>query len=334
MPPPRNELSTAGLGEEEEALGRVIAELGGGHPLAASSPTREPGVREKPAKRKVGQEVMPRGSPEKKRSPSPRKKKNSELFPKEERPELFKNDDKFDALGTDRAAKIVYSHSVEEERKKRKDKKNSQEKCDDELKKVSIPAGDDNAKDQLNIEARKLLRPVVKDIKLMMEWYPTERKEVIRNFPLSTFGLQDGVSTKSIELCHDLVSTLEIKMFSPSNLPSSASSQQQKAFADQDGKLVVEQTDLYEDINSTTDVVMAWITLDCVWSKLFPQWPTAKVAIRVLLHLKQFVQCGVKAKDVMVKWSNRLLALSSACAAHSSLLPVTYLPQLELPSFP
>ena len=315
MPPPRNDLSTAGLEEEEEALGHVIAELGGEYPQAASSPTREPGTREKPPKRKGGRDGLPPAPPEKKRSLSPRKKKNSKLFPKEERPELCKDNDKLDALGTDRAAKIVYHHSVEEARKKQKEKKNSYEKCDDELKKVSIPAGDDDAKDQLNIEARKLLRPVVKDIKLMMEWYPTELKEVIRNLPLSTFGLQDGVSTKSIELCHNLASTLEIKMFSPSNLRSSASSQQQKAFADKDGKLVVEQSDLYEDINSTTDVVMAWSTLDCVWSKLFPQWPTDKVVIRVLLHLKQFVQCGVKAKDVMVQWSNRLLALSSASAA-------------------
>ena len=54
LPPPRNDLSTAGLEEEEEALGNVIAELEGEHPQAASSPTREPGVREKPTKRKGG----------------------------------------------------------------------------------------------------------------------------------------------------------------------------------------------------------------------------------------------------------------------------------------
>ena len=317
MPAPRNELSNAGLEGEDEVLGEVIAELGGGLPMAHSSPIRNPGIREKTVKRK-GSPVEPPITPlSKKGSGSPRKKKNSELFPKEERPEMFKNDDKFNALGTDRAAKIVYHHSVEEARKKEKsEKKNSLEKCDDELKKVSIPAGFDDAREELNIEARKLLRPVVKEIKEMIKWYPTVRKEVIRNLPLCTFGLQDGVSTKSIELCHNLTNTIEIKMFSPSNLRSSASSQQQKAFADKDGKLVVEQTDLFEEISSSNDVLMAWSTLDCVWSKLFPQWPAAKIAIRVMLHMRLFVQCGGKAKDVMVQWSNRLLALYSSCAAN------------------
>jgi hypothetical protein len=105
-------------------------------------------------------------------------------------------------------------------------------------------------------------------------------------------------------------------MFSPHNLRSSATSQQHKAFAGKDGSLVVEQTDLYEDITSTWDVFTAWTTLDCVWSKLFPQWPVAKIAMRVLLRMKMFVQCGAKAKDVMVQWSNRLLALNSSSAAN------------------
>ena len=319
MPAPRNELSTAGLEGEDEILRVVVAELGGlpaGH-SSPISPIRDPGIREKAVKRKVVPADPPLAPSSKRGSVSPKKKKNSELFPKSERPEMFQDDDKFNALGTDRAAKTCYHHSVEEARKKEKsEKKNSLEKCDDELKKVAIPAGIDDARDELNIEARKLLRPVVKEIKEMIKWYPTVRKEVVRNLPLGTFGLQDGVSTKSIELCHNLTNTIEIKMFSPSNLRSSASSQQQKAFADKDGKLVVEQTDLFEDINTSNDVLSAWSTLDCVWSKLFPQWPAAKIAIRVILHMKMFTQCGVKAKDVMVQWSNRLLALYSSCAAN------------------
>ena len=194
---PRNELSTAGLGEEDEILQEVVTEFGG-LPAASSSPIREPTLRVKAPKKKV-----PPASSEGLRSParkrpssSPKRKTPSQLFPKEERPPMYQDDEKFDALDVDRAAKTCYHHSVEMARKKEKEqKKNSSEKCDDVLKKVSVPAGDDDARDQLNKEARKL-RPVVKEIKAMMDWYPVKRPEIIRNLPLSTFGLQDGVSSK------------------------------------------------------------------------------------------------------------------------------------------
>ena len=113
-----------------------------------------------------------------------------------------------------------------------------------------------------------------------MEWFPTIRKEVIRNLPLGVYGLQDSVSTKAIELCHNLASTLEIKMFSPTNLQSSASNQRQKAYADKEGKLIVEQDDIYGELETVSDVLMAWNTLDCIWQKLFPEWPVAKIGVK------------------------------------------------------
>ena len=148
------------------------------------------------------------------------------MYPKAERPPLFQDDEKFDSLTPDQAGKMCYKNYVEEEKKKRlSEQKNALEKCDDIIKVVAIPAGDDNAKSIINVEARKLMRPVVKELGKIMEWFPTNRPEVIRNLPLALYGLQDGVSTKAIELAHNLASTLEIKMFSPSNLRSSASSQ-------------------------------------------------------------------------------------------------------------
>ena len=138
MPTPRNDLSTAGLEEEEEALENVVAELGGGRLMAASSPIREPGIRERKASRK---RIEPPGQVTGSLSSSP-KKKNSQMFPKEKRPSILQSDEIFDMLMTDRAAKLCVFHMAEEERKKQKDEKNnSLEKCDDELKMVSIPAG-------------------------------------------------------------------------------------------------------------------------------------------------------------------------------------------------
>ena len=65
---------------------------------------------------------------------------------------------------------------------------------------MEIPAGADNAGDVLNIEARKRLRPVNKEMGDIMDWYVFKRKEIVRNLPLNTYGLQDSVSSKAIAL--------------------------------------------------------------------------------------------------------------------------------------
>ena len=298
----------------------VLEDFGAG-PLAQSSPIRDPKMREKPAarKRERGRRAET-PSPSAKRSPreSPKKsrKRNSEMFPKSERPDIFQDDDKFDAIAVDKAATICYKHSVEENRiKKKEQKKNSLEKCDDVLKKVMVPAGGDDAKEELNIEARKL-RPVCKEIKKIMDWLPMAHEGIIRNLPLQVYGLRDGVASKSIELAHNLASHLEIKMFAPANLKSSANNQRHKAFSDKDGQLIVEQEDMFEDIGNTGDVMMAWNTLDCVWQKLHSDWPAAKIAMRVLLTMRMFAHCGHKAKDVMVLFSNRFLTICASNAAN------------------
>ena len=273
-----------------------------------SSPVRDPGVREKPLRRKR--------EPGHRAEPAPKRKRNSEMFPKSERPVIFQDDDKFDTIGVDKAANICYKHSVEEDRKKKKEqKKNTLEKCDDVLKKVMVPAGGDDAKDELNIEARKL-RPVCKEIKKIMDWIPLAHKEIIRNLPLAVYGLRDGVASKSIELAHNLASHIQIKMFPPANLRSSANNQRHKDFSDKEGQLIVEQEDMFEDIGNTVDVMMAWTNLDCVWQKHHSNWPAAKIAMRVILMMRMFVHCGQKAKDIMVLFSNRFLTICASNAAN------------------
>ena len=77
---------------------------------------------------------------------------------------------------------------------------------------MMVLAGTDDAKDNL-FKAR---------------WMPTERDAVIRNLPLEVYGLNDCVSSKAIELCHNLASTLEIKMFEPNNMQVSSQGMKQK----------------------------------------------------------------------------------------------------------
>ena len=180
---------------------------------------------------------------------------------------------------------------------------------------------EDDAVDNIHVEARKL-RPVNKEVEDQMSYFVRERKEIIRNLPLNAYGLQDSVSTKAVSLCHNLASNIKIEMFSPNNLKTSVTGQKQTASC-KDGKLVVEMDDSYGELTSVLDVLKAWNTLDCVWQKIFPEWPVAKIALRVIFNMKNFAHCGVKARDVAITYSNRLLAKNSSLAANRK-GPLTY----------
>ena len=101
---------------------------------------------------KVGQK-----DPKKSRDNQVLVKKNSDMFPVDVRPETFRNNDMFDALTFDKASIFVHEHRMLQAKLKLKERsKNSQEKADDKLKEVQVPSGVDDAKNNLNKEARNL----------------------------------------------------------------------------------------------------------------------------------------------------------------------------------
>ena len=140
---------------------------------------------------------------------------NSQEFPDlESRPAMFRDDRLFDRLTFEHAARVMWEYAQSEEKKKEQlKKKKDHEKSDDKLPLLKIPEGTDDGCSVIS-EARKLLaRPVNKEIKEQMFWLPTAHKEIVRNLPLRTVGLEDCVLTSAIESCHDLSSKIEIKNF-------------------------------------------------------------------------------------------------------------------------
>ena len=243
-------------------------------------------------------------------------KKNSEEFPANVRPIMYREDRLFDKLPFRVAAQIVWEHSLQEEKKNEKLKnKNRTEKTNDKLPLLDIPAGKDDAINVIS-EARKLLsRPVMKEVKDQMSWLPVKYKEITRSLPLRTVGLEDCVMTSAIEDCHDLTSKIEIKNFSPTNLRNSAKSKRQTASYD-DGKLVVESEDIYGDLETVNDVVLAFNTLAAIWQKLHPHWPVAIIGLRVCFKMKLFSHCDSNARKVMIEWANRFLQANATRAAN------------------
>ena len=265
-------------------------------------------------------------------------KTNSEMFPASMRPEMFADDDIFNELAFDKAATFVHEHKMLTTKLEAKaGGKSAHEKSDDTIKKVKIPEGDDDAGENLNIEARKALRPVNKEISEQMSWFVTKYEQVILNVPVDIYGLADSVPTKAIELAHNLASHITIDMFCPGGKRNSTV--KHKALKSKDREFAVETMDVYGDIDTIQDVLLAWTTLQAIWQKIFPEWPVCIIAQRVIIKMKNFAHCNHEAKDVLVRFSklvyvrfsnlvlvrfsNRLLTSSSQSAARRK-KPLSY----------
>ena len=103
-------------------------------------------------------------------------------------------------------------------------------------------------------------------------------------------------------------------MFAPSNL-SAASLGKHKA-SNKDGYLEIEMSNSYGDLESTWDVVMAWMQLQAIWQKLFPDWPAAVIGLRIIFTMKLFMHCGKEDKKLMVEFSNKFLKANALRAAN------------------
>ena len=53
----------------------------------------------------------------------------------------------------------------------------------------------------------------------------------------------------------------------------------QKTCRTKDGELAVETSEVYGDLDSVQDVLVAWNTLSAIWQKIFPEWPAAQIAL-------------------------------------------------------
>ena len=103
-------------------------------------------------------------------------------------------------------------------------------------------------------------------------------------------------------------------MFASSNL--AATSRGKQKASTKEGYLEIEMTDPYGDLESTWDVVMAWITLSAIWQKLFPDWPVAVISLRTIFTMKLFCHCGKDDKKLMVEYSNKYLKANALRAAN------------------
>ena len=61
---------------------------------------------------------------------------------------------------------------------------------------------------------------------------------------------------------------------------------------------------------------MAWLTLQAIWQKLFPDWPVAVIGLRTIFTMKLFAHCGKDDKRMLVDYCNKFLKASALRAAN------------------
>ena len=79
--------------------------------------------------------------------------------------------------------------------------------------------------------------------------------------------------------------------------------------------MTIKNTQLFAHLHSADDVVGAWHTLLAVWMRIFPEWPVAAIALRVIHQYKRFAHCHGSARRVAVEFSDKLLATNAQRAA-------------------
>ena len=103
-------------------------------------------------------------------------------------------------------------------------------------------------------------------------------------------------------------------MFAPSNL--AASSHGKHKASSKDGYIEIEVADSFADLQSTWDVVMAWMRLSAIWQKLHPDWPVAIIGMTTIFTMKLFQHCGRDDQKLMVEYSNKYLKANALRAAN------------------
>ena len=116
-------------------------------------------------------------------------------------------------------------------------------------------------------------------------------------------------------------------MFAPSNLATTNNGRQRAST--KDGYIEIETADAYGDLSTTWDVVMAWVTLQAIWQKLFPDWPVAVIGLKTIFSMRLFQHCGKDDKKLMIEYSNKLLKANALRAANKE-APMSFERSLNL----
>ena len=206
------------------------------------------------------------------------KKLNSQMFPKDIRPDWLQDDDTIDELTRAEALQTISQWNMTKAMMKQNDlteeknrKSKGSLKKDQEVKKVKVEEGEDDATTILHPQ-RFSLRTPLKKPEDYWSLVPCKWPEVNKKIHLAHLGLDHVISAKTIEMVHDKSDTnIDIKKFSSVNVMIGREGSKKTSKIHQDGDSIqLETNDTWLEVASMWQLEEAVDNLVRLWTAVWP----------------------------------------------------------------
>ena len=237
--------------------------------------TKDSGPAEKLSKRKEPEIDLTKDSGSHPKIP---KKLNSVMFPKEVRPDWLLDDESIDELTRAEALQTISQWNMTKammrqndltEEKNRKSKGSL--KKDQEIKKIKVKEGEDDAGTVLHSQ-RFCFRTPLKKPEDYWSLVPSKWPEVNKKIHLAHLGLDHVISAKTLEMVHDKSDTnIDIKKFSNVNVMIGREGSQKTSKIHQNGDSIeLETKDTWLEKASMWQLEEALDNLVRLWTAVWP----------------------------------------------------------------
>ena len=219
---------------------------------------------------------------------------NSDKWGKDIRPPHLEDDDVFNALSVEGAAQhimqwmttkaMIASNQIKESKVRHR---GGREKPDEEIKKIKVEAGEDDAMSTLH-KQRFSYRTPLQEPKEYWHLVPLKWNEINKSVYLDHIGMDNICSPRCLELLHDRSSPLEIKMFLTLNISVGRAgvSKKQNLRTLDDGSTEVVCSDDWLSPTNISQLIEALDNLVAVWVVMWPgEWSMVALRRAVTKHL-------------------------------------------------
>ena len=244
-------------------------------PTARPKKTTSSGRPEKPPKRKAAEVDLTKDAESLPKIP---KKLNSVMFPKEVRPDWLLDDEAIDELTRAEALQSISQWNMTKAMMKQNDlteernrKSKGSLKKDQEIKKIKIEEGEDDATTVLHSQ-RFSFRTPLKKPEEYWSLVPSKWPQVNKKIYLAHLGLDHVISAKTIEMVHDKSDTnIDIKKFSNVNVMIGREGSQKTSKIHQNGDSIeLETQDTWLEVASMWQLEEALDNLVRLWTAVWP----------------------------------------------------------------
>ena len=265
--------------------------------------------------------------------------KNSTKYPKDARPAHLQDDDIFDMLSisdvTNQMAMWEQTKVMMESNtlKVKKAEKGAVHKTNTAIKKIKVQEGEDDATTIFHPQ-RFQLRPPVVSMEKVWDMYPTHWPQTYYSVHLTDLGLDTTLGQKVIELLQDRRSTIQIKMFAPSNSNVGRSGfKKTNLKTGEDGSTDVVTTDEWAKLVTLNELLLSLDNLVAAWGVFWWGDRCMNILRRVVTKHKEFglIKDAEKRFKSLEMFINKVLEINARKATQGEIC-MSYKEAFELGS--